>query len=78
MKNNYNYKLIYREDGGTGDLTPSTSRALGLMEGLTGASCELAYKLCPGRWVKHCQTKLKVFNSNLTYSVQNIYKFCNF
>ena len=38
-----------REDTDTGDLTPRTARGLQLVEGLTGPSCEKAYKLCPGR-----------------------------
>ncbi|KAG7173648.1 hypothetical protein Hamer_G025029 [Homarus americanus] len=33
-----------------GDLSPRGLRALAVMEGLTGPSCELAYRLCPGRY----------------------------
>ncbi|XP_069952015.1 uncharacterized protein [Cherax quadricarinatus] len=43
-------RALYREEDPTGELSERGRRALGVVEGLTGKSCEVAYRLCPGRF----------------------------
>lgn len=43
-------RALYREGDPTGELSERGRRALGVVESLTGQACELAYRLCPGRY----------------------------
>ncbi|XP_050691266.1 uncharacterized protein LOC126982961 [Eriocheir sinensis] len=42
-------RALYREDDPTGELSERGRRAVKVVEELTGAACETAYRLCPGR-----------------------------
>ncbi|ROT67895.1 hypothetical protein C7M84_013988 [Penaeus vannamei] len=43
-------RALYREKDPTGELSDRGKRALAVVEGLTGFTCETAYRLCPGRF----------------------------
>ncbi|XP_050706827.1 uncharacterized protein LOC126992210 [Eriocheir sinensis] len=43
-------RALYREDDPTGELSERGRRAVKVVEELTGAACETAYRLCPGRF----------------------------
>ncbi|ROT85007.1 hypothetical protein C7M84_021598 [Penaeus vannamei] len=43
-------RALYREEDPTGELSDRGKRGLAVLEGLTGSTCETAYRLCPGRF----------------------------
>ncbi|XP_045595779.2 uncharacterized protein [Procambarus clarkii] len=43
-------RALYREEDPTGELSERGRRALQVVESMTGPACEMAYKLCPGRF----------------------------
>ncbi|XP_071526764.1 uncharacterized protein [Panulirus ornatus] len=43
-------RALYREEDPTGALSERGRRALAVVEALTGPACEVAYRLCPGRY----------------------------